>query len=239
MTDSRVNCWNAALRISRISKNDTSKPVPHLVESELGFVNLQENDSCPNAKSKYTNQYIRKWKCEQKHAANEVYSSQVKAWCGWLQKRNHLLGWQPRWFQVRWPHPALDGKWVDSCRCAVLVYQSDEKGEVLFYVKNVRRERWLDSGGGVALSVGLLEPPTETSDCENAPTICDDKLPSHAPCALRWARSGERRVRLMATSDLEAVAILITLRRMLQPGCVLPTPHEAVRFPARTLRTLC
>ena len=179
-----------------------------------------------------TNQIKAKWRIAQKRVANQIHVCQ--AWSGWLQKQGHVAGWQPRWFQLRLPHPALDGEWVDSVHCAVLVYQSDGKGEVPLYIEDVRRERWQVSGDGVAFSVGLIQPPA----ARGIDVLADDKQAAATPSFLRWAFSGRRRMRLMATSDLDAVAFLISLRRMLHPESAMPTPHEAVHSPAQTLRKL-
>jgi hypothetical protein len=156
------------------------------------------------------------------------------AWCGWLQKQGQIAGWHSRWFKLRLPHPDLDGKWVGSARCAVLIYYSDGKGEVPLYIKDVRRERWHESGDGVAFSVGLIQPPADRgSELES-----QEKPSADFSAFLRWAR-GRRRVRLMAMSILEAVGFVISLHRVLRPESALPTSQEAVHFPARTLRKLC
>ena len=117
----------------------------------------------------------------------------------------------------------------------MLVYQSNGKGEVALYIENVRRERWLESGDGVAFSIGLIQPPAECG----IDMAADERLAADIPFVLRWACSGRRKMHLMANSNLDAVAFLISLRRILHPGSALPTPHEAVNFPTRALRTLC
>jgi hypothetical protein len=241
MPNDEVNCWSALVssRANNLKSEKFREQTPQLfVESELGFVNPNPaRKEHRETESKYTDRYIARWKQGQKRALNEVYHAQANMWTGWLQKRNHVAGWQPRWFQLRWPHPALDGKWADSTQCAVLVYHSDSKGEVPFYIENVRRERWLDTSGGVAISIGIFQPPTENKEKNAAETGTPE---TKAPFFRRWASSsGRRRVRLMATSNLDAVAFLISLRRILHPGSALPTPHEAVHYPGRSLRKLC
>jgi hypothetical protein len=45
-------------------------------------------------------------------------------------------------------------------------------------------------------------------------------------------------MQLMAATDLEAVAFLSCLRRILEPERAWPTLREAVHFPAKALREL-
>ena len=103
----------------------------------------------------------------------------------------------------------------------VLAYRSATKGEQLISVADVRREKHLDSDLRVCFSVGL----TSGAEC------------SGRPDALQ-ARYSQERVLLMAASDLEAVALLTCLRRILEPGRALPTLWDATHFPGQALQML-
>ena len=149
-------------------------------------------------------------------------STHSSAWSGWLFKQSHglIASWQPRWFDII-PHRQANSEERKSSRLsgAVLIYQSETKGEQHLHVLDVRRERRLDSGARIALSIGFKR-------------ACTD------PRAARAQGGGGQRMRLMAATELEAAALLSCLRGILEPGRAWPTLRDAIHFPEKSLREL-
>jgi hypothetical protein len=141
-------------------------------------------------------------------------------WQGTLLKRTGTVirSWQPRFCRLRvssQEHKAM-------VRHPVLEYTSKSKGRRFLIIKDVRREHELDSDLQFGLSLGLVCDPGDAD-------ILLDSFP---------LSSSQRRVMLMAQSDLEAVALLTCLRRILEPGRALPTLRDAMHFPLQALRML-
>jgi hypothetical protein len=145
-------------------------------------------------------------------------------WHGTLLKRTGrvIRSWQPRFFQVRSSNAVRSQENGIMSRHPVLEYTSKSKGRRLLIIKDVRREHELDSDFRFSLSLGLVCDPGDAD-------ILLNLLPSS---------SSQRRVMLMAQSDLEAVALLTCLRRILEPGRELPTLRDAMHFPLQALRML-
>ncbi len=155
-------------------------------------------------------------------AIDESDITQSQAWSGWLFKQSQgLLGsWKPRWFEIVPPPQAEVGESSSTpLRCAVLIYQSENKGEQHLYVGDVRRERHFDSAPRIAFSIGMMLAGTD-------------------PHAARGRSGSAQRMQLMAPTDLEAVAFLSCMRRILQPERTWPTVRDAVHFPGKALREL-
>ena len=100
--------------------------------------------------------------------------------------------------------------------CAVLSYHSKSKGTRHLLLEDARREPQHDSGLRTAFSVSL------------APSC-----PTEGP-----QRRKRQWMRLMAATDLDAVAFLSCLRCILEPGRAWPTLQDAIHFPAIALRQL-
>jgi hypothetical protein len=149
-------------------------------------------------------------------------STQAATWSGWLfKKSNGLLGsWKARWFEIVPPPQAESGEGqLAHLSGAVIIYQSETKGEQHLHVSDVRREHLLDSGSRIGLSIGFT---TTRTDSKAVP-----------------ARSGSgQRMHLMAATDLDAVAFLSCLRSILEPGRAWPSVRDAIHFPAKILREL-
>ena len=144
-------------------------------------------------------------------------------WQGTLLKRSGaIIGtWQPRRFELRL-RKLIDYKRHTKEIYPMLKYSRKNRDERLLVVKDVRREPQLDLGFQIAFSVGLLCAPIAASAClESVP-----------------ASTSQQRVLLMAASDLEAVALLTCMRRILEPGRALPTLRDAMHFPAQALQML-
>ena len=145
-----------------------------------------------------------------------------KLWEGLLYKKSKSFfqSWQPRRFKLR--VQSLTGN-LGNVNVPELVYHSTTKGERVIVVMDVRREKQLDSGLRVCFSVGVASP-----------------IGSLIGLDVGQARKQDRvdRVLLLAESDLEAVALLTCLRRILEPGRALPTLWDAAHFPAQALRML-
>jgi hypothetical protein len=138
-------------------------------------------------------------------------------WAGWLLKRSRgpLGAWQPRSFELRNNHTADCASYDQKRRSALLIYRSDSKGERQLLVDDVQREHHLDSGLRIAFSVCIAQ---------------DDA--KHA------GKGGGGRMLLMASTDLEAVAFLSCLRRILEPGRAWPTLLDGMHYPGIALRDL-
>jgi hypothetical protein len=144
-------------------------------------------------------------------------------WKGTLFKRSGAIisSWQPRDFKLG-QKIVVDIEKHSQITYPALSYTSKSKGERTLVVKDIRREPQLDSDLKIAFSVGLIHSPSDESIHLN-PTV---------------EPSTRQRVTLMTTSDLEAVALLTCLRRILEPGRALPTLRDAMHFPAYALRML-
>jgi hypothetical protein len=143
------------------------------------------------------------------------------SWSGLLLKRSRgpIGSWKPRSFEIVPPPPSEnDNTGAGRLKCAVIIYHSEVKGEQHLYVGDVRRESHLDSGIHVAFSIGLTTPPNPASNDQAQPE--------------------RKRMHLMAATDLEAVAFLSCLRRILQPERTWPTVRHAIHFPAKILSEL-
>ena len=174
--------------------------------------------------TKYTETYINSWISQYSNQCRLTTTKRLNAWSGWLQKLNRFASWQPRWFQLRWPENSSCDKQQNFQQHAILAYQSDSKGEQLLFVDKVRRDRWLDSGEGVAFSVRLTFP------------LKSDRKEQRDNLRIFSRIIRSRRLHLMAASDLEAATFLVCLRRILQPESSTPTPMDAAQQPGRVLR---
>ena len=144
-------------------------------------------------------------------------------WQGTLYKRStsFIASWQSRRFLLRAQRFEASTDPDLMTTHPVLGYKSKTKGKQHLTITDVRRERHLDCDARICFSVGV--------EC---PTGSLRKLD------LKPARNNKDRVLLMAMSDLEAVALLTCLRRILEPGRALPTLWDAAHFPAQALRML-
>lgn len=146
-------------------------------------------------------------------------SSTVELWKGRLYKRSTgLVGsWQLRSFRL------TTQPFIVACKKIirpVLSYQSKTKGEHSLVIKDVRREQHLDDRTRVCISVSLVSQEVTRS-------LLD----------LGQLRVQERAL-LMTMTDMDAVALLTCLRRILEPGRALPTLRDAMHFPLQALRML-
>jgi hypothetical protein len=146
-------------------------------------------------------------------------SSTVELWKGRLYKRSTgLVGsWQLRSFRL------TTQPFIVACKKIirpVLSYQSKTKGEHSLVIKDVRREQHLDDRTRVCISVSLVSQEVTRS-------LLD----------LGQLRVQERAL-LMTMTDMDAVALLTCLRRILEPGRALPTPWDMMHFPGQALDML-
>ena len=143
-------------------------------------------------------------------------------WHGTLYKKSTsiIASWQPRRFQLRTQSIGITCESNVIAR-PVLTYESETKGKQHLAITDVRRERHLDCDARICFSVGVECPASSLRKLDFKP-----------------ARNNKDRVLLMAMSDLEAVALLTCLRRILEPGRALPTLWDAAHFPAQALRML-
>jgi hypothetical protein len=165
-------------------------------------------------------------------STNTLELPQVSVWYGCLEKYSLHRFWRSLWIELKHAKPEIDGIWVNSISCAVLIYHDDLLGEQRHYLVDVRREHALErlnedgSKSDFIFSVGLL--PSKA--VKQGSVKCN--LMSLITCA------GPKRMRLRSTSDQSAAAFLLCLRRILQPDAELPTLLDAVHFPEQVLQTL-
>ncbi len=156
----------------------------------------------------------------------DTSSNRSLSWTGLLSKqiRGPLGSWKPRWFQLG-PPPQADNNKLSAphSRYAVLIYQSEGKHWKHLYVHDVRLERHLDSGLRVAFSIGISP----------ANDLMKETSPEQAQ-----RRCAQERILLMASTDLDAVAFLSCLRRILDPERAWPTLRDAIHYPGEALRGL-
>jgi hypothetical protein len=148
------------------------------------------------------------------HAKTVINSQTPTSWCGMLDKQScgMVRQWQPRQFELRRTAP----------NCAVLTYYSKNKGYRHLRIEDARREPQHDSGLRTAFSISFA--------ATNSPT--------DSTGVTRSRRRGVQWMRLMAETDLKAVAFLSCLRCILEPNRAWPTLHAAIHFPADALRQL-
>jgi hypothetical protein len=140
-------------------------------------------------------------------------SKDCALWKGILYKRSTKIfrSWVSQLFKLTAQHTAS--------KFPVLSYISKTKGERHLIIHDARREHRLDCDQLIGLSIGFTDSP-----------VCN--------VAYAHSKAQTKRMMLMATSDLEAVALLTCLRHVLEPGRTLPTLWMAMHFPAQALRML-
>ena len=189
-----------------------------LIKSKMSRTSVSQNDMSQFEISPCSN--VRAASRDISNTDTNLFSENCNEqahWSGWLLKRSRgpLGSWQPRWFELRKLHTA-DGVSCDpQSRSALLIYHSDNKGELQLLIDDVQREHRLDSGLRTAFSVRIAED--------------DARHPAQGVGS--W-------MLLKAATDLEAVAFLSCLRRILEPERAWPTLYEAIHYPANALRDL-